>query len=117
MIQDKLPQISLKALELPAYLVFALLVLDRALAWTLKWTDKKRGCNGKDAKNPVCMASVPWALHDKTTQELKACAEKTVELQGKTMTALHRLADAGEAQATAIRDLGGKFIQGMPPRE
>jgi hypothetical protein len=113
MIQDKLPEISLKVLEVPAYGIFVLLVLDRVLAWTLKWRERKSGCNGKDAKNPVCMASVPWALHDKTTQELKACAEKTVELQGKTMTALHRLADAGEAQATAIRGLGEKLAK--PP--
>lgn len=62
MIQTKLPEISLKVLELPAYLVFALLVLDRALAWTLKWRDRKaeKGCNGKDEKKPTCMESVPW---------------------------------------------------------
>jgi hypothetical protein len=111
MIQTKLPEISLKVLELPAYLVFALLVLDRALAWTLKWRDRKaeKGCNEKDAKNPVCMESVPWALHAETTKQLKECAEKTVDLQQKTLVALHRLADAGESQATAIRGLGEKF--------
>ena len=113
MIQDKLPEISLKALELPAYLLFALLVLDRALAWTLKWRDRKteKGCNGKDAKNPVCMESVPWALHAETTKQLKDCAEKTVELQQKTVGALHRLANAGENQATAIRGLGEKLAK------
>ena len=113
MIQTNLPEISLKALELPAYLVFALLVLDRAFAWTLKWRDRKtdKNCNGKDGKRPVCMESVPWALHDETTKNLKACAEKTVELQTKTLIALHRLADAGEAQATAIQDLGEKLTK------
>ena len=111
MIQTNLPEISLKALELPAYLVFALLVLDRAFAWTLKWRDRKtdKNCNGKDGKKPICVESVPWALHAQTTVDLKACAEKTVDLQTKTMVALHRLADAGEDQATAIRGLGEKL--------
>lgn len=113
MIQTKLPEISLKVLELPAYLVFALLVLDRALAWTLKWRDRKaeKGCNGKDEKKPTCMESVPWALHAQTTTDLKLCAEKTVDLQQKTLSALHRLADAGEAQATAIQGLGEKLAK------
>src|SRR4030042_5482137 len=101
MIQEKLPDLSLKALEIPAYLVFALLVFDKALAWTLKWKDRKaeKGCNGKNAKNPACMESVPWALHSKTTEELKACAEKTVDLQQKTLVDLHRLAADGGATA------------------
>jgi len=113
MIQDKLPQISLEAIKIPAYGVFMLLVLDKVLAWTLKWKDRKadKNCNGKDGKKPVCMESVPWALHSKTTEDLKLCAEKTVDLQTKTLIALHRLADAGEAQATAIQGLGEKLTK------
>jgi len=67
--------------------------------------------NGRDPKKPVCMESVPWALHVQTTTDLKACADKTVELQTKTLSALHRLADAGEAQATAIQGLGEKLTK------
>jgi len=113
MIQDKLPEISLKVLELPAYLLFALLVLDRTLAWTLKWRDRKaeKICNGEDKKNPACMESVSWALHARTTDDLKICARETVDLQQKTMTALHRLADAGEKQAEAIDRLSEKFLK------
>ena len=111
MIQDKLPEISLKVLEIPAYGIFVLFVLRTAFDWSLKWRDRKaeKSCNGKDAKNPVCMESVPWALHSKTTEDLKLCAERTVDLQQKTLVALHRLADAGEAQATAIQGLGEKL--------
>jgi len=65
--------------------------------------------NGKNSKKPPCVESVPWALHAKTTDELKGLAERTVELQQNTATALHRLADAGEAQVTAIQDLGEKL--------
>ena len=113
MIQDKIPEISLKVLEIPAYGVFVIFVLRTAFDWSLKLINRKaeKGCNGKDEKKPTCMESVPWALHAQTTVELKACAEKTVELQQKTLVALHRLADAGEAQATAIRDLGEKFTK------
>jgi hypothetical protein len=113
MIQDKLPAISLEVLKIPAYGVFVLLVLDRVLVWTLKWRDRKteKNCDGKDAKNPVCMESVPWALHNKTTDELKVCAEKTVELQQKTLVALERMATAGEDQATAIQNLGEKLAK------
>lgn len=111
MIQDKLPEISLKVIEIPAYGIFALLVLDRALAWSLKWRDRKmeRNCDGKNGKKSACVESVSWALHSKTTDDLKICAEKTVELQQETLTALHRMADAGEAQATAIQSLGEKL--------
>jgi len=111
MIQDRLPEISLKVLEIPAYGIFAIFVLRTAFDWSLKLINRKaeKGCNGKDAKNPVCVGSVPWALHSKTTEDLKLCAEKTVDLQTKTLIALHRLADAGEEQATAIRSLGEKF--------
>ena len=111
MIQDKIPEISLKVLEIPAYGVFTILVLRTAFDWSLKLITRKeeKRCNGKDKKNPACMESVPWALHAKTTEDLKGIAEKTVELQGKTMTALHRLADAGESQAKAIENLGAKF--------
>ena len=111
MIQDKLPEISLKVLEIPAYGVFTIFVLRTAFDWSLKIITRReeKRCNGKDKKNPACMESVPWALHAKTTEDLKLCAEKTVDLQQKTMVALHRLADAGENQATAIRDLGEKL--------
>ena len=112
MIQDKLPEISLKVIEIPAYGIFVLFVLRTAFDWSLKLINRKaeKGCNGKNAKEATEQA-VAWALHARTTDELKACAEKTVELQQKTAVALHRLADAGEAQATAIRDLGEKLTK------
>ena len=111
MTQTNLPEISLKVLEIPAYGVFAIFVLRTAFDWSLKLIDRRamKGCNGKNGKKPVCMESVPWALHAQATVDLKACAEKTVDLQTKTMVALHRLADAGEDQATAIRGLGEKL--------
>ena len=110
MIQDKLPEISLKVLEVPAYGVFAIFVLRTAFDWSLKLINRKaeKSCNGKNTKEATEQA-VAWALHTRTTDELKACAEKTVELQGKTMIALHRLADAGENQAKAIEALGEKL--------
>lgn len=113
MIQDKLPEISLKMIEIPAYGIFVIFVLRTAFDWSLKLISRKaeKNCNGKDGKKPACMESVPWALHAKTTEDLKVCAEKTVELQQKTMTALHRLADAGEAQAAAIQGLGEKLTK------
>jgi len=111
MIQDKLPEISLKVIEIPAYGIFVLFVLRTAFDWSLKLIAKKaeKNCDGKDGKRAACVESVPWALHAQTTTELKACAEKTVDLQQKTLSALHRLADAGEAQATAIQGLGEKL--------
>lgn len=74
-----------------------------------KKNGNEKNCDIKDGKRPACMDSVPWALHAKTTEELKECAKQTVELQRQTLTALHRLADAGEAQTTAIQNLGEKL--------
>ena len=108
---NSLPDINLKMIEIPAYGIFVLYVLRTAFDWSLKLIARKaeKNCNGKNEKKAACVESVPWALHSKTTEDLKLCAEKTVDLQQKTLVALHRLADAGEAQATAIQGLGEKL--------
>jgi hypothetical protein len=98
---------GLRILELSAGGIFAVILIDKVLGWTVKL--KGRNGNGKNIPRVPCLEHRPWIQHDLKQDNIDKNLEKLCEALPAQAAALDKLVALGGEQIMALRAIERKL--------
>jgi len=104
-MQDQIGQTVAKALEQPAWAIFAVIIVGKALDFGYKVLVERKRSSNNPAPRQSCVDSAKWAIHDKTQTDLCEAVKEMAESTVASNVLLGKIADSAERQEQSLNKI------------